>query len=66
MSVGPSVSPLVRYIYFQSRILLFWGLQWAITAPAQLHATEIAVYKALFVKPTLPSPFESTYDTVQD
>ena len=54
LSVGPTVLvrllvvPSVGYIYFQSRILLFWGLQKLITAPAQPHATEIAVYTALF------------------
>ena len=47
MSVRQLVYPLVRYIYVLSRILLFRGLQRAITAPAQLHATEIAVHTAL-------------------
>ena len=46
-SVGPSVRRSVRYIYFRSRILLFQGLQRIITAPAQPHATKIAVYTAL-------------------
>ena len=34
---------------FWLRILLFQGLQRLITAPAQPHVTEIAVYTALFV-----------------
>ena len=37
------------YIYFWSCILLFRSLQRLNTAPAQPHATEIAVYTALFV-----------------
>ena len=49
MPVGPSICPLVRYIYFWSGILLFQGLQWLITAPAQPHATKIAVYTALLL-----------------
>ena len=48
LSVGRSVGRSVRYIYFRSRILLFRGLQRLITAPAQPHATKIAVYTALF------------------
>ena len=46
MSVRRSVSS-----NFQRRISLFWGLQWLITAPTQPHATEIAVYTALFLSP---------------
>ena len=45
MSVGPSVSS-----NFRSCISLFRGLQRLITAPAQPHATEIAVYTALLKK----------------
>ena len=43
-SVGRSVRRSVGYIYFRSRILLFQGLQRLIIAPAQRHATKIAVY----------------------
>ena len=43
LSVGRSVSS-----NFRSRISLFRGLQRLSTAPAQPHATEIAVYTALF------------------
>ena len=53
MSVGRSVRRSVRYIYFWSRISLFQGLQKLINAPAQPHATEIAVYTALLeIKPS--------------
>ena len=48
-SIGRSIGPSVSYIYFLSQILLFWGLQRLITAPAQPHATKIAVYTALFI-----------------
>ena len=41
-----SIGPLVTSIFF-SHILMFWGLQWLITAPAQPHATEIALHTAL-------------------
>ena len=47
-SVGRLVGLSVRYIYFRSWISLFRGLQRLITAPAQPHATKIAVYTALF------------------
>ena len=40
---------MVGYIYFRLRILLFRGLQRLITAPAQTHATKIAVYTALLL-----------------
>ena len=38
------------YIYFWSRISPFRGLQELITAPAQPHVTEIAMYTALLYK----------------
>ena len=47
-SVGPSVGRSVSS-NFWSRISLFRGLQRLSTAPAQPHATEIAVYTALFL-----------------
>ena len=43
-----SVGRSVGYIYFQSRILLFQGLQRLITAPAEPHMTKKAVCTALF------------------
>ena len=45
--VGQSIHPLVGRIYFWLSILLFQRLQWLITAPAQPHATDVAVYTAL-------------------
>ena len=46
--VGPLVGPSVGLLHLFSWIWLFRGLQRLITAPAQPHATEIAVYTALF------------------
>ena len=60
--VGPSVCPLVGWTIswsvgpltssFQSCILLFWGLLRPFTALAQLLATDVAVYPALFLYKT--------------
>ena len=57
-----SVGRAVRYIYLKLRISPFWGLQKLITAPAQPHATDVAVYTVLFLNQSQTQRLLKTID----
>ena len=54
---GRSFPQSVSYIYFWLRILLFWGLQRHIITSTQPHATDVALYTALFLGTVLMNDF---------